>query len=172
MNANVPTRIFADQEARICVSAARHRSAAGDARMRLYAWSSKKRRPVGCSTATGRAAARVSFAVMSAQEIATEILALSPAQRRQVRDFIAFLRQRPKRRGRFSQSEAASGHQTSHPPASEPAPDDAPKYSDIFGLWAGPEYDHITDGAEWVREQRRKNWGPGRYAHKRSEDDQ
>lgn len=88
---------------------------------------------------------------MSQQEaqLLADFGALPPVRRSEVLRYIAFLRH---------EADEKAG-------AATPIADDDPPPSplDIFGIWAGSEYNHITDSVEWVREQRRKHWDAGRY---------
>jgi hypothetical protein len=77
---------------------------------------------------------------MTAQSIAKEIAALPPAMRREVVDFIVFLRQR--------RSRATSAQRSFKAPL---------KTDPFVGMWT--KRDDLTDSARWVRETRRREWG-------------
>jgi hypothetical protein len=66
--------------------------------------------------------------------------ALSPAAKRQVAEFIAFLSARGKRR---SASDAAGGKSLNN--------------EDFVGIWS--DRDELADSTEWVRRLRTEEWG-------------
>jgi hypothetical protein len=79
---------------------------------------------------------------MEAAGIAEEITSLPPEAQEQVMDFVAFLK------SRYSAKRPAAGAKPA-PLAEEP----------FIGMWRGR--DEMSDSTAWVRDLRRRDWGPG-----------